>query len=227
MTALMEKETPLARSGRPLLITLVMLGFLPTSCKPNRVGLAETGYRSSRANPPAARCTGSRGDLPASRCAGSRGNLPAAGGATSRGNPHHSASPRYTVAMVLANRTGLTGKRITVSGIAHEVDRKGCTLMFCSKNHPCCNHCSSPLALRGHRSAQMILLARGHGAKEGVGCYGSNCRLECRPLKPGRKYLVVGTLSSAPLVRLKRDILLTGLKQPVLRLIRFKELGMP
>jgi hypothetical protein len=65
-----------------------------------------------------------------------------------------------------------------------------CTRRACSRRRPCCNRCVSSYLIQGRR-AQLPLQG---GVKGRFGCWGTECSMQCTPLKRGVRYELTGQL---------------------------------
>lgn len=90
---------------------------------------------------------------------------------------------------IVENPERFGGRNITVEGKIDSTDTK-CTMLQCSDSDPCCNTCSSNLVVEGNKSVQLS----GYYDGKRIGCNGTNCDMDCTPVKPGEKYYLRGNV---------------------------------
>ncbi|MBL7206446.1 MAG: hypothetical protein ISS36_02505 [Candidatus Aenigmarchaeota archaeon] len=90
----------------------------------------------------------------------------------------------------LANKpTKYVDQRVSVEGKTKVVNTM-CTTIFCSEENPCCNTCAGHLAL-AYSGYEIFLFGEYNQSR--TGCEGSECSINCHPLKAGKNYRVTGT----------------------------------
>jgi hypothetical protein len=78
------------------------------------------------------------------------------------------------------------GKIIRVEGWP-QLGEISCTLMDCPQDDPCCNRCWAPLILNS-TEGRLYLIG------EDIECSGTECRITCSSIQPGREYALEGIL---------------------------------
>ncbi len=85
----------------------------------------------------------------------------------------------------VSNKESYLNQEVQIK-VTPQVNKKLCTMQFCSGEEPCCNSCSAQLSINYNEETIPII---------GTNCEGNNCELNCEPIKQNQEQIIKGTLT--------------------------------